>query len=99
MENRLKEICSVNSEMQEKYYLYCQIKKSLTERLRTVPAYFPHFSIHDASHSANIIKYLSMLLGRDNIEKLSVSDLLMLCVAAYAHDISMSVSYEMIHEK
>lgn len=23
----------------------------------------------------------------------------MLCVAAYAHDISMSVSYEMIHEK
>lgn len=99
MENRLKELCSVNSEMQEKYYLYCQIKKSLTERLRTVPAYFPHFSIHDASHSSNIIKYLSMLLGRDNIEKLSVSDLLVLCVAAYAHDISMSVSYEMIHEK
>ena len=99
MENRLKELCSVNSEMQEKYYLYCQIKKALTERLRTVPAYFPHFSIHDASHSSNIIKYLSMLLGRDNIEKLSVSDLLVLCVAAYAHDISMSVSYEMIHEK
>lgn len=96
MENRLKELCSVNSEMQEKYYLYCQIKKSLTERLRTVPAYFPHFSIHDASHSSNIIKYLSMLLGRDNIEKLSVSDLLVLCVAAYAHDIIHFIRREML---
>lgn len=99
MEKRIKELCLENSEMQEKYYLFCHIKKEFIERLRTVPAYFPHFSIHDGSHSANIIKYLSMLLGEENVNKMSVSDLLLLCTAAYAHDISMSVSYEMIHEK
>lgn len=99
MENRLKELCADNLEMKEKYYIYCQIKKKFTERLRTVPAYFPHFSIHDGSHSVNIIKYLGLLLGQENIKKLSASDLFIICVSAYTHDISMSISYEMIHDK
>lgn len=99
MENRLKELCTDNLEMKEKYYSYCQIKKKFSERLRTVPAYFPHFSIHDSSHSANIIKYLGLLLGQENIKKLSASDLFIICVSAYTHDISMSISYEMIHDK
>lgn len=99
MENQLKKICIENEDMKEKYYLYCNIKKSLKDRLRVVPMYFPHFSMHDESHSANIIKYLGLLLGKENIEKLSVSDIMMVCMAAYTHDISMSVSYEMIHEK
>ncbi len=99
MENQLKKICIENEDMKEKYYLYCNIKKSLKDRLRVVPMYFPHFSMHDESHSANIIKYLGLLLGKENIEKLSVSDIMMVCMAAYTHDISMSVSYEMIYEK
>ena len=98
MENRLRELCAENLEMQEKYYLYCEIKKELSERLSTVPTHFPHFSLHDGSHSANIIKYLSQLLGAVNIKKLSVSDLFIVCVASYAHDISMAVSYEMIYK-
>ncbi len=99
MENRLKEVCLSNPEMKEKYYMYCQVKNELTERLRTVPAYFPHFSLHDGTHSANIIKHLCLLLGKDAVQQLSASDIFVICVAAYAHDISMSVSYEMIYDK
>ena len=99
MENRLKELCMGQSNKEEYYHQYLQIRKQFSDKLRTVPAYFPHFSAHDVSHSENIIRYLSMLLGEEYIAQLSISDLFIICTAAYAHDIGMALSYKMIHEK
>ena len=99
MENILKEFCMENKDKEDCFRQYIHIKKGLSDKLRTVSMYFPHFSVHDARHSENILKYLKMLLGNDYVYKLSVSEMLLICTAAYAHDIGMALSYKMIHEK
>lgn len=99
MENILKELCKGDDIKEGRFRQYMQIKNRLSDKLRTVPIYFPHFSMHDASHSRNILRYLKMLLGDDYVSKLSISELFVICTAAYAHDIGMALSYKMIHEK
>ena len=54
MENILKELCKGDDIKEGRFRQYMQIKNRLSDKLRTVPIYFPHFSMHDASHSRNI---------------------------------------------
>jgi len=75
------------------------IKESASSRLNTVSTYFPHFSLHNASHSNTICIQIERLLGENRIEKLSASDTFMLLSVFYLHDIGMALSYEDIYNK
>ena len=98
LELRLRDLSANNSELELKYHQLEIIIQDLCARLRVVPMYFPHFSRHDESHSRNLLRYIGMLLGDNQIEKLSASDLILLILACYSHDIGMSLRYEKIHE-
>ena len=67
-------------------------------RLKTIPYYFRHFSRHDETHSELIIKYLEMLIGEKPISYLSVSDQVILVLAAYSHDVGMALEHDQIEE-
>ncbi|SES43184.1 Histidine kinase-, DNA gyrase B-, and HSP90-like ATPase [Butyrivibrio fibrisolvens] len=67
-------------------------------RLKTIPFYFRHFSRHDETHSELIIQYLEMLIGEKCIGYLSVSDQVILVLAAYSHDVGMALEHDQIEE-
>lgn len=72
-----------------------QTKKSLYREMTKTTIYeFMNYSMHDESHSINILENIEMILGRKRIDKLSGSDLWLILNAAYAHDIGMVSEYE-----
>lgn len=69
-------------------------KKVIPTALNAVSSLFPHYSLHDETHSISIINNIVRVLGLDNIQKLSAIDLWLLLEASYSHDIGMVVTSE-----
>lgn len=98
-EELLKSRCESKTEYQSKFRGYESVREKLSDLLRIVPVYFPHFSRHDASHSRNIIESMERLFGEDNAKILSITDILFLLLSAYAHDVGMSLRYQEIESQ
>lgn len=69
-------------------------KKIVPAALNAVSSLFPHYSLHDESHSITIINNIVRVLGKDKIENLSAIDIWLILEASYCHDIGMVVSNE-----
>lgn len=69
-------------------------KKRAPMILDIISHVFPHYSLHNASHSEAILNNISIFLGKEAIEKFSVVDLWLLLNAAYYHDCGMVVDNE-----
>ncbi len=95
LENKAKE----NIEYSRIFDMWKIIKHSVSSVLDNVSIYFPHFSLHNATHSRTICLQIERLLGTTRIEKLSVTDTFMLLLAFYMHDIGMALRYEDVNEK
>lgn len=67
-------------------------KSYLPKVLDTISHIFPHYSLHNSTHSEAIINNIVRILGTDSIEKLSVVDLWLLLAASYYHDCGMVVT-------
>jgi len=88
---------SDDADKQNMYSHWIMIKNETESKLKTVCNYFPHFSKHDGSHSQTIATYIGNLLGEDRINKLSYSDILMMLLSFYKHDVGMALEYEDIY--
>ncbi len=73
-------------------------KKVIPEALNAVSNLFPHYSLHDESHSITIINNIVRVLGKEKIKNLSSIDIWLLLEASYSHDIGMVVSHEKLIE-
>lgn len=60
--------------------------------LDTISHVFPHYSLHNYTHSEAIINNIVRIIGVDCLKKLSVVDLWLLLAAAYYHDCGMVVT-------
>ncbi|WP_281298845.1 HD domain-containing protein [Flavobacterium limnophilum] len=69
-------------------------KKVIPSALNAVSNIFPHYSLHDESHSITIINNIVRVLGKENMVKLSAIDIWLILEASYNHDIGMVVSSE-----
>jgi len=69
-------------------------KKIIPEILQTISTIFPHYSLHDETHSITIINNIVRVLGKENIAKLSAIDLWLILEASYKHDIGMAITAE-----
>ena len=67
-------------------------KKVIPIALNAVSSLFPHYSLHDETHSITIINNIVRILGVENIEKLSAIDIWLILEASYSHDIGMVVT-------
>lgn len=63
----------------------------LSSALRSVAISFPHYSLHDESHSNTIVIQIEKVLGEERIEKLSATNLWLILEAAYTHDLGMVI--------
>jgi hypothetical protein len=69
-------------------------KKIIPVALNAVSNLFPHYSLHDESHSITIINNIVRVLGKEKLDKLSAIDIWLILEASYCHDIGMVVSSE-----
>ncbi|WP_373708925.1 ATP-binding protein [Kaistella sp.] len=69
-------------------------KKIIPSALNAVANLFPHYSLHDESHSETIINNIVRVIGFENIKKLSAIDIWFILEASYSHDLGMVVSSE-----
>lgn len=73
-------------------------RKLIPKALQNVGQTFPHYSLHDQSHSDQILINIERILGKHRIPKLSATDTWLLLEAAYWHDIGMVVTNDQLKE-
>ena len=73
-------------------------KRLIPNALQAISNLFPHYSLHDESHSISIINNIVRIVGKENIEKLSAIDLWLILEASYYHDIGMVVSADKLSQ-
>lgn len=98
MKDNIKQFCEQNQIYADTLTTFNAIIIAYKKKLEAIPFYFRHFSRHDASHSEKIIQYLEMLLGEESLGKLSLSDQVMIILAAYSHDIGMALEHKQVEE-
>ena len=69
-------------------------KKNIPNALKAIAVVFPHYSLHDESHSVSILNNIVKMLNEEVVSKLSCTDLWLLLEAAYCHDLGMVVTAE-----
>lgn len=73
-------------------------KKVIPVALNAVSSLFPHYSLHDESHSITIVNNIVRVLGKEKLDKLSAIDIWLILEASYSHDIGMVVSSDKLIE-
>lgn len=99
LETHLKFMCEENKEYTNLYSSWSLNKTTYTNILSTIQINYPHYSLHDASHSESIITNIEMLLGEERITKLSPTDTWLILNCAYLHDFGMALLYANIENE
>lgn len=96
MIDKIVNLIKTKTDNQPNSVLYTQWNASkdyVIQNLSTISHMFPHYSLHDISHSESILINIERIVGKKTFEeKFSAEDLwLLLCGACY-HDLGMFVS-------
>lgn len=84
----------IDRNTKEENYLYTQwrLTKTFIPKVQAIIAHtFPHYSLHDSSHSETILTRIEMILGKDALSRLSITDIWLLLSSAYYHDVGMAM--------
>lgn len=98
LEKHLENICRENTDFEILNSVWKLNKNNLPKALATISANFPHYSLHDASHSNTILKNIESFLGEERIRSLSPTDTWLLLMASYTHDLGMVVFYNVLSQ-
>ena len=93
IEQRLKQLAEGNPNYSLLWAQWEFDKKLLSRALNTVSRDFPHYSLHDASHSSTIITQIEKVIS-PNIYKLTATDCWLLLESCYWHDAGMVITNE-----
>ena len=96
--DHLNYLCSIKPEFETLRDALGVARREWTEITGATQITAPNYSVHDATHSHNIISYIEQLLGEEQIRMLSPTDTWMILSAAYSHDIGMYLSYKNMKE-
>jgi hypothetical protein len=93
IEERLKSSISLSTNSGILWSQWSFDKSLLVHSLNVISSIFPHYSLHEASHSNSVISEIEKILGQ-NIEKLSFIDAWLLLEASYWHDVGMILTFD-----
>ncbi len=93
LEKRFEELSKLNDDNKKLFGIWYVLKQQFIQMLDGVTQYFPHFSLHNETHSKTICQQIERFLGKERIDKLSVSDIWLLLMSFYCHDIGMALKY------
>lgn len=94
MLTKLEQLLNVKTNGKKSHVFFTQwqvAKDYIPQVLNTISQVFPHYSLHDSTHSETIINNIGRVIGQKNIEALSPVDIWLILSAAYYHDIGMVV--------
>lgn len=94
IEKRFEELCAEHKEAEMILNQWRTDKAVFSSKTAMTGFDFQHYSMHDKSHSIEILRNIEMILGRERVDMLGAGDLWLLLESAYVHDIGMSVTYE-----
>ena len=92
LERQLESFCDDDPIYAHLYELWKNAKFDLEKILQNIILIFPHYSLHNASHSEMIIRYIEAVLGEERIKMLKPTEIWLMLMSAYAHDVGMLVS-------
>ena len=98
IENRLRQLSIENTEYAELWSTWNLNKQTLDPILNTIIKDYPYFSLHDHTHSESVLLNIERVLGSDNINKLSPTDLWLLLHVSYLHDFGMVILDKKIYD-
>jgi len=99
LEKHLEETIKFNPQFEILNSIWKLNKKNLSGALSNVNHYYPHYSLHDKSHSATIINNIELFLGEDRIKRLSPTNTWLLLMASFTHDLGMVIFQEVIEKE
>lgn len=74
------------------FFTQWQVAKDyIPQVLSTITQVFPHYSLHDYTHSESIINNIGRVVGLNTLERMSSIDLWLILTASLYHDIGMAV--------
>lgn len=85
----LKEISENDEKYKNLYASWTLDEEVYTNALKTIITSFPHYSMHDSTHSWSIINKIEMVLGEERIRSLSPTDTFLILESAFVHDLGM----------
>ena len=92
LEQLLKDKTDKIGKRGELLYAQWQLDKEYaTQVLATIFNIFPHYTLHDRTHSEEILKNIGEILDKENFKLFSLTDLWLLLYAAFYHDMGMAV--------
>ncbi|MCR5760930.1 MAG: ATP-binding protein [Sphaerochaetaceae bacterium] len=96
----VERLLRAKAEGKEDYLItsFSLVKDTISKRLASISQVYPHYSLHDATHSESILENIYRLLGNDVLQMFSCIDLWLLGCSAYLHDSGMYVSGEEIRD-
>lgn len=94
IEDRFQTVCQESAQGEILWSDWVYNKNQYIGKTRTTIYEFMNYSLHDESHSVNILQNIERVLGRSRVDKLSLGDLWLLLNVAYAHDVGMVTEYE-----
>lgn len=97
LESHLNDLCMKHPRYISLNSTWTLNKRACSDLLKSVLMHYPHYSLHDASHSEAVLSKMEMLLG-DRIMKLSPTDTWLLLHAAYVHDLGMVIQWDEIEK-
>jgi hypothetical protein len=99
LEKHLEETVKYNPQFEILNAIWKLNKKNLSTALNNVNQYFPHYSLHDSSHSNTIISNIESFLGEDRIKRLSPTNTWLILMASFTHDLGMVVFQDLIERQ
>lgn len=93
IEKRLRELAEKNNNYSMLLAQWEFDKRLLTQALTSIARDFPHYSLHDVSHSNTLIIQIEKVI-KPNIDKLSATDCWLILESCYWHDCGMIITNE-----
>lgn len=90
---RLKDLTENDESLKVLYYQWGFDELVIGSALKSVIDTFKHYSLHDESHSQQILINIELVLGEQGIKALTASDIWLLLESAYLHDVGMVIPY------
>lgn len=88
------ELCSQNDEKIKIFYEWQTNKERYIRTSSVTMNDFQNYSLHDSTHSREIIIAVEKFMGKYRIKRLGIGDLWLLLNAAYGHDTGMNIKYD-----
>lgn len=93
IEKKLRELADKNNNYSMLLAQWEFDKRLLTQALTSISRDFPHYSLHDVSHSNTLILQIEKVI-KPNIDRLSATDCWLILESCYWHDCGMIITNE-----